>query len=171
MLFRSAQPTQQVTPSILEQAISYVSSHGRAATSSDSSRIAGDPVLAYLNDHSGRTKKFMISNKEEYELAKLLSGGNSKLAAAIQSGTSASTMTDSFKRLVAKALKNAGYANGGVVDGLKGVLRSNGDSLIATVNPGESILTHDFTKMLPDAVDIMSKFVNIPKPTFNTNVV
>lgn len=154
--------TSQV--SLADTIATWVNKHGREATSSDASRIARDPVLAYLNDHSNRTKKFMISNNEEYELAKLLSSHDSKLAQAISDskGINPKNMSDKFKRLIAKALKNAGYANGGVVSGLKGAIRANGDSLIATVNPRESILTEEFTNMLPKAVDIMSNFNTLP---------
>lgn len=151
-------------PSLADTIATWINKHGREATSSDASRIAKDPVLAYLNDHSNRTKKFMISNNEEYELAKLLSSHDSKLAQAISDskGINPKNMSDKFKRLIAKALKNAGYANGGVVSGLKGAIRANGDSLIATVNPRESILTEEFTNMLPKAVDIMSNFNTLP---------
>ena len=158
----SSANTSQV--SLADTIATWVNKHGREATSSDASRIARDPVLAYLNDHSNRTKKFMISNNEEYELAKLLSSNDSKLAQAISDskGINPKNMSDKFKRLIAKALKNAGYANGGVVSGLKGAIRANGDSLIATVNPRESILTEEFTNMLPKAVDIMSNFNTLP---------
>lgn len=158
----SSANTSQV--SLADTIATWVNKHGREATSSDASRIAKDPVLAYLNDHSNRTKKFMISNNEEYELAKLLSSHDSKLAQAISDskGINPKNMSDKFKRLIAKALKNAGYANGGVVSGLKGAIRANGDSLIATVNPRESILTEEFTNMLPKAVDIMSNFNTLP---------
>lgn len=158
----SSANTSQV--SLADTIAAWVNKHGREATSSDASRIARDPVLAYLNDHSNRTKKFMISNNEEYELAKLLSSHDSKLAQAISDskGINPKNMSDKFKRLIAKALKNAGYANGGVVSGLKGAIRANGDSLIATVNPRESILTEEFTNMLPKAVDIMSNFNTLP---------
>lgn len=150
--------------SLADTIATWVNKHGREATSSDASRIARDPVLAYLNDHSNRTKKFMISNNEEYELAKLLSSHDSKLAQAISDskGINPKNMSDKFRRLIANALKNAGYANGGIVSGLKGAIRANGDSLIATVNPRESILTEEFTNMLPKAVDIMSNFNTLP---------
>ena len=158
----SSANTSQV--SLADTIAAWVNKYGREATSSDASRIARDPVLAYLNDHSNRTKKFMISNNEEYELAKLLSSHDSKLAQAISDskGINPKNMSDKFKRLIAKALKNAGYANGGVVSGLKGAIRANGDSLIATVNPRESILTEEFTNMLPKTVDIMSNFNTLP---------
>lgn len=158
-------PSNVSEPSFIDTITTWINEHGRAATGSDASRIAKDPVLAYLNDHSSkRTKKFMISNNEEYELAKLLSGHDSKLAQAIadSKGINPKNMSDKFKRLIANALKNAGYANGGVVSGLKGAIRANGDSLIATVNPRESILTEEFTNMLPKTVDIMSGFNTLP---------
>lgn len=160
----NASPGNTSQASLADTIATWVNKHGREATSSDASRIAKDPVLAYLNDHSNRTKKFMISNNEEYELAKLLSSHDSKLAQAISDskGINPKNMSDKFKRLIANALKNAGYANGGVVSGLKGAIRANGDSLIATVNPRESILTEEFTNMLPKAVDIMSNFNTLP---------
>lgn len=57
-----------------------------------------------------------------------------------------------------------GFASGGSV---AGQIRKNGDSLLASVNPGETILTQDFTKMLPDLVGTMKDFVNIDVPNYS----
>ena len=64
--------------------------------------------------------------------------------------------------------KMAGFANGGIVrSNLSGVLAKNGDSLLASVNPNETLLTNDFTKMLPITVDTMRAFNNIKLPNFS----
>lgn len=47
-----------------------------------------------------------------------------------------------------------GAAKGGVIE----KIHSNGDSLLASVNPGETILTQDFTKILPEALFTMNAF-------------
>lgn len=58
-----------------------------------------------------------------------------------------------------------GAAKGGIVEKK---IRSNGDSLLASVNPGETILTQDFTKILPEALFTMkafhTQFAGIPTP-------
>ncbi|WP_044295929.1 phage tail tape measure protein [Robinsoniella peoriensis] len=48
-----------------------------------------------------------------------------------------------------------GAAKGGIIEKK---IRSNGDSLLASVNPGETILTQDFTKILPEALFTMKAF-------------
>lgn len=47
-----------------------------------------------------------------------------------------------------------GAAKGGIIE----KMHSNGDSLLASVNPGETILTQDFTKILPEALFTMKAF-------------
>ena len=48
-----------------------------------------------------------------------------------------------------------GFANGGVArKEIQGKIEANGDSLLASVNPNETILTSKFTDMLPKTVDI-----------------
>lgn len=47
-----------------------------------------------------------------------------------------------------------GAAKGGIIE----KIHSNGDSLLASVNPGETILTQDFTKILPEALFTMKSF-------------
>lgn len=57
-----------------------------------------------------------------------------------------------------------GAAKGGVIE----KIHSNGDSLLASVNPGETILTQDFTKILPEALFTMkafhAQFADMPTP-------
>lgn len=58
-----------------------------------------------------------------------------------------------------------GAAKGGIIEKK---IHSNGDSLLASVNPGETILTQDFTKILPEALFTMkafhSQFADMPTP-------
>lgn len=112
-------------------------------------RLSHDQLFKYLYE---KYHHKTISKENEAKLGKLL-GIKTK---------SSKKITDEESKKILKALKNAGYANGGVVSGLKGAIRANGDSLIATVNPRESILTEEFTNMLPKAVDIMSNFNTLP---------
>lgn len=56
-----------------------------------------------------------------------------------------------------------GYATGGVVGGTS----YRGDKLIARVNSGESILTQDFTDLLPHAVNVMQDLVNVKTPDYS----
>lgn len=68
-----------------------------------------------------------------------------------------------YKKL--HSLKVLGFANGGIVrDELEGKIKKNGDSLLASVNPNETVLTEKFTNLMPDAVDMMSKFVKVDIP-------
>lgn len=68
-----------------------------------------------------------------------------------------------YKKL--HSLKVLGFANGGIVrDELEGKIKKNGDSLLASINPNETVLTEKFTNLMPDAVDMMSKFVKVDLP-------
>lgn len=68
-----------------------------------------------------------------------------------------------YKKL--HSLKVLGFANGGIVrDELEGKIKKNGDSLLASINPNETVLTEKFTNLMPDAVDMMSKFVKVDIP-------
>ena len=71
-----------------------------------------------------------------------------------------------YKKLHSLGLK--GFANGGIVrDELEGQIKANGDSLLASVNPNETVLTEKFTELMPNAVDMMSKFVKVDLPDFS----
>ena len=68
-----------------------------------------------------------------------------------------------YKKL--HSLKVLGFANGGIVrDELEGKIKKNGDSLLASINPNETVLTEKFTNLMPDAVDMMRKFVKVDLP-------
>lgn len=54
-----------------------------------------------------------------------------------------------------------GYSTGGTVGGNS----FTGDKVLIRVNSGESILTQEFTKMLPEALNVMDNFIK--KPDFN----
>ena len=56
-----------------------------------------------------------------------------------------------------------GFATGGVIGGTS----YNGDKLIARVNSGESILTQDFTELLPHAVNVMQDLTKGTAPNLN----
>ena len=68
-----------------------------------------------------------------------------------------------YKKL--HSLQVLGFANGGIVrDELEGKIKKNGDSLLASINPNETVLTEKFTNLMPNAVDMMSKFVKVDLP-------
>lgn len=55
-----------------------------------------------------------------------------------------------------------GFSAGGIVEkSMAETVRSNGDSGFATLRAGETVLTDDFTRMLPYAVDGMKAFTDV----------
>lgn len=52
-----------------------------------------------------------------------------------------------------------GYATGGIIGGTS----YTGDKLLIRANSGESVLTSEFTKLLPDAIQAMNGFVRMPE--------
>ena len=58
----------------------------------------------------------------------------------------------------------AGFAEGGVI---KKKVHQNGDSALVSVNPEETILTSDFTKILPQAVNAMENFIKPQIPNYD----
>ena len=81
------------------------------------------------------------------------------------------------KNEILNALKKIGYANlwnssfssGGVVKDVNGNLGNwTNEDGIALVKKGESILTNEFTKLLPNIIDIMSKFNDLNLPMQNS---
>ena len=66
-------------------------------------------------------------------------------------------------RSLSQKYPHIGFQTGGIIraDGIP----KNGDNIRVRVNPNETILTQDFTKLLPEAVGIMQRFtrpVSIP---------
>lgn len=55
-----------------------------------------------------------------------------------------------------------GFSSGGVARELSGVIKKNGDNLLASINPNETVLTERFTELMPHAVDIMEGLVKTP---------
>lgn len=55
-----------------------------------------------------------------------------------------------------------GFSRGGVARDLSGIIKQNGDSLLATINPNETVLTERFTELMPHAVDIMEGLIKTP---------
>lgn len=67
-------------------------------------------------------------------------------------------------RSLSQKYPHIGFQTGGIIraDGIP----KNGDNICVRVNPNETILTQDFTKLLPEAVGIMQRFtrpVSIPR--------
>lgn len=75
------------------------------------------------------------------------------------SGDSSFKSSGAVYKTLQKKYPNAGFHTGGIVraDGIP----KDGDNIRVRVNPDETILTQDFTKLLPDAVDTMKHFVAI----------
>ncbi|MCH5265809.1 MAG: phage tail tape measure protein [Lachnospiraceae bacterium] len=62
--------------------------------------------------------------------------------------------------------EKAGFHTGGIIRATG--VPSDGDYVPIRVNPNETVLTQDFTKMLPSAVDIMARFVDAQTiPNYN----
>lgn len=55
-----------------------------------------------------------------------------------------------------------GFSRGGVARDLSGVIKQNGDSLLASINPNETVLTERFTELMPHAVNIMEGLIKTP---------
>lgn len=55
-----------------------------------------------------------------------------------------------------------GFSRGGVARDLSGIIKQNGDSLLASINPNETVLTERFTELMPHAVDIMEGLIKTP---------
>lgn len=55
-----------------------------------------------------------------------------------------------------------GFSRGGVARDLSGIIKQNGDSLLATINPNETVLTERFTELMPHAVNIMEGLIKTP---------
>ena len=122
------------------------------------------------SDYSTDINKYLFLNSGKV----LSSSGLTRLCAIL--GCNAD---DLFKQLVAfkdnltrynidpNILNVAGFASGGIARQLQGKIRSNGDSLLASVNPNETILTSDFTKMLPETVGVMKQFNDIKVPDYS----
>lgn len=109
------------------------------------------------------TKKLASSFEEQIKIIQnaneMYSTGYSSMANAfngIMSFYGIDTSGINFKDIT-------GYATGGVVGGTS----YNGDKLIARVNSGESILTKDFTDLLPHAVNVMQDLVKVETPDYS----
>lgn len=81
----------------------------------------------------------------------------------------ASATTEALNRLlghygidpVATSIKaGTGFASGGIIRDKNGSTMPNGDNTWIRVNPGETILTQDFTALLPDAVNVMERITD-----------
>lgn len=79
-------------------------------------------------------------------------------------GLKHSSGSEAAKELSAYA-KKAGFQTGGIIRANGVPLK--GDNVPIRVNPNETVLTQEFTDMLPTAVDMMDKFVNISLPNYS----
>lgn len=94
-----------------------------------------------------KTKGYVLSDADLKKLA-------SNLGVTYNNAKSTGNLYNKLKELGVK-----GFRTGGIVR-TTGVA-SDGDYIPIRVNPNETVLTQDFTDMLPTAVDIMDKFVQI----------
>lgn len=80
-----------------------------------------------------------------------------------QSGDGSYQANGKVYKALSKKYPHVGFRTGGIIRA-SGV-PSDGDRIAIRVNPNETILTQDFTKLLPDAVNMMQQFtrpVSIP---------
>ncbi|MCM1500113.1 MAG: hypothetical protein NC124_16745, partial [Clostridium sp.] len=84
-------------------------------------------------------------------------------ALGVKSGDGSFGSDGAAYKALKKEFPGIGFQTGGIVraDGVP----KNGDYVPVRVNPDETILTQDFTRMLPNTVDIMKDFVKIPDYT------
>lgn len=75
-------------------------------------------------------------------------------------GIDASKLPSDLKDTTIGDLK--GFSRGGVARDLSGVVKQNGDSLLASINPNETVLTERFTELMPHAVNIMEGLIKTP---------
>lgn len=75
-------------------------------------------------------------------------------------GIDASKLPSDLKDTTIGDLK--GFSRGGVARDLSGVIKQNGDSLLASINPNETVLTERFTELMPHAVNIMEGLIKTP---------
>lgn len=75
-------------------------------------------------------------------------------------GIDASKLPSDLKDTTIGNLK--GFSRGGVARDLSGIIKQNGDSLLASINPNETVLTERFTELMPHAVDIMEGLIKTP---------
>lgn len=80
-----------------------------------------------------------------------------------QSGDGSFKSNGKVYKALSQKYPHVGFQTGGIVraDGIP----KDGDNIRVRVNPNETILTQDFTKLLPEAVDMMQRFtrpVSVP---------
>lgn len=116
----------------------------------------------FINTYGTTPKKkkseYSDVNKKLYtEYKKVLSDSNLKKLATKLGVTynNASSTGNLYKKL--KELKVRGFQTGGIVRANGVPLK--GDNIPIRVNPNETVLTQDFTDILPMAVDVMDQFV------------
>ena len=123
-----------------------------------------DSLLKNIEAFMKRNKKYVYtpSDAQQSKLGYANKRIYKKTGKAITSeGLSAFKKETGIKNLE-NYMKMIGFSKGGVARALNGVIKKNGDSLLATINPNETVLTQDFTKLMPQAVDIMEKFIKVP---------
>ncbi|MSS63709.1 phage tail tape measure protein [Velocimicrobium porci] len=112
--------------------------------------------MSELNKYVHKKYGTYLSKQNMLDLAKLLG----------LKGITEKSIVGNYKQKdqILKALKGAGFANGGIAE-INKVIKGNGDDGIVTIKPGETILTEAFTKELPQAVQMMDKFIHLPLPS------
>lgn len=133
------------------KASSYIYSHVSKANKSKSEY--SDINQAIYSKFKGK----ILSSEELRELAKMLG--------VVYNG--ASKTSNLYKKL--QDLRISGFSTGGIIRGLKSTISENGDTFLASVNPNETILTEEFTRMLPDAVGVMSQFNDLSFPDYSAS--
>lgn len=103
-------------------------------TDAEKRRMESDPLLKYLSkNYSGRT----ISKANE-----------AKLGAMLGIPVNKDNITEAKAKQIKNALKNAGFAKGGIAETIKTVTLENGDEGITTLQRGEAVLNKEQTEIL-----------------------
>lgn len=144
------------------QSVSNVSNISSVLSKADKTKDSSG--LSGLNKYLVTKGYGVVSKGQMVELAKAL--GLDDINDINMVGTD--SIGRANKNRILEALKQAGFSSGGIArKDLTGVFAKNGDSLIATVKPNETILTSKFTDILPQALETMQNFTKFNTPNFD----
>ncbi|WP_343209454.1 hypothetical protein [Anaerolentibacter hominis] len=108
-----------------------------------------------------------LSHKDMVELANAFGILNNEGKTITLKDFDDNEISRAYKNLIAKELANLGYIThygitgfpgGGILTGLKSIPAANGDDALITAKKGETVLTDEFTRLLPQTVEMMRAF-------------
>lgn len=162
------QSWNEAAKSALEYASATVALTGQEnkGGTNDILQSASAYIKQYADPYDGDPAELSGLNKYIYKKT----GGKSLdrefmsgLAAVLGLGTnmkdfSSTSFGRENKKLLLETLKKIGYSTGGIITH---AIHDNGDTGWITVRKGETVLTDEFTKLLPESVSAMKAFGNL----------